>query len=236
MRISIVIPARNEEEVVGETIEQFLGRTPPAVEEVIVVDDHSTDGTAGVVRALAVRFPAVRLVANEREPGFANALLTGFEKATGDFILPVMADGCDDPATVALMREKALRGYDLVCGSRYRRGGGKVGGPFMQGCFSFLVGTTLPVFAGLPTRDVSNAYKLYRREMLDRMRLKEKGFAISMEAVLVARDLGYRIADVPTVWYGRKKGKSKFRFAKTLPYVRLYCTAIVLRRIGRSGT
>lgn len=225
-KLSIIIPARNEEETIEDEILSLMPHINFKTTEIIVVDDHSTDSTHEIVRKISAAFSCVRIIRNEKTPGFANTLISGFEQAKGEFVLPVMADGCDEPATITRMLEKTDKGFDIVCGSRYMKGGGKVGGPKIQGCFSTFVGVSLHVFTGLPTRDVSNAFKMYRREILAGLNLKEKGFAISMEAALKFFFNGYRMCEVPTVWYGRKKGKSKFSLLKTLPYMKFYVWAL----------
>jgi len=138
-----------------------------------------------------------------------------------------MADGCDDPQTIPLMLEKAKQGYDLVCGCRYMKGAEKKGGPKLQGFFSRFVCLSLYYLTKIPTRDVSNAFKLYRRNILQNIPLKENGFAVSMEAAIRFYVSGCRICDVPTCWEGRKKGKSKFKITKTFPYMRLYIEILV---------
>jgi len=222
MKLSVVIPARDEEENIEETVGNLLPFINSADTEIIVVNDHSKDNTEGIVNKLNEKNPSVRLVNNLKPGGFANALITGFESAAGEFVVPFMADSCDDPATLSRMLEKTSGGWDLVCGSRYLQGGRRIGGPLVQGIFSRLVGVTLHLFTGIGTKDAGNAFKMYRRNILLSFKLKEKGFAVSMEACVNFFLNGYRICDVPTVWYGRKKGKSKFRLSRTLPYVRLY--------------
>jgi len=225
--LSLVIPARNEEENIAETIRQFVPYLEQLPAEIIVVNDHSSDGTEKVVEKLILKFPIVRLVTNEKQPGFANALKAGWSRAQGVYVLPVMADGCDQPETIRLMLEKATKGYDLICGCRYRKRGARVGGPKVQGFFSWWVGWSLHFIFGIPTADISNAYKMYRTDILQSLNLREKGFAISMEAALQFITGGYKVVDVPTVWYGRKKGKSKFRISRTWPYFRLYLKALL---------
>jgi len=225
--LSIIIPARNEQENLEETIDSIFPFINKDMTEIIIVNDHSTDNTAMVAEKISKKKAQVKLVHNLNEPGFANALKTGFSHAKGEYVLPVMADGCDGPETINLMIERAKAGFDLVCGCRYMKNGGKCGGPKFQNFFSKFVCLSLYFFAGIPTRDVSNAFKMYRRKLLQQICLKEKGFAISMEAALKFHFKGYKICDVPTVWLGRKKGKSKFKLSKTFPYVKLYLNAIV---------
>lgn len=226
MTLSVVIPARNEEDNIEETLLSLKNYLRPGESEIIVVNDHSTDATERVVRKVMEKSSIVKLVENKKHPGFANALATGFENASGAFVLPIMADSCDDPQTIQDMLSKLKDGYDLICGSRYMKGGGKAGGPKIQGFFSWFVGKSLHFLINIPTSDVSNAYKMYRKSILDTLTLKEKGFAVSMEATLKFYFTGAGITEVPTIWYGRKKGESKFKLSKTFPYVRLYLNAI----------
>ncbi|MDD3725953.1 MAG: glycosyltransferase family 2 protein [Candidatus Ratteibacteria bacterium] len=224
--LSIIIPARDEENNIEETIKGLIPHINRENTEIIVVNDHSEDNTVHIVKDIQGQYPFIDIVDNTGEPGFANTLKRGFEVARGKYVLPVMADSCDDPTTIPLMLKKAEEGYDLVCGARYIKGGKRVGGPLIQGFFSRFVGITLHLFTGIPTRDVANAFKMYRRDAVLSIDLKEKGFAISMEACVKFFVSGYNICDVPTVWYGRKKGKSKFKLSRTLPYMKLYLWTI----------
>jgi len=225
--LTIVIPARNEEENIEYTIDSIIPFIDRNSTEIIVVNDHSSDRTEEIVKTILKKEPIVKLVSNVDEPGFANALKTGFRHAKGEFVLPVMADGCDHAETISLMLDKARDGYKIVCGCRYMKNGGKEGGPRLQGFFSKFVCLSLYYLIKIPTKDASNAFKLYKRDILQKLHLKEKGFAISMEITLKSFFKGYEICDVPTFWSGRKKGKSKFKLSKTFPYVRLYLWALV---------
>jgi dolichol-phosphate mannosyltransferase len=233
-KISIVIPARNEEKVIKKNVHNILSWIDEYNAEIVIVNDHSIDKTENLVKSFQQKYDFIRLVNNTDKPGFGNALKTGFRNAVGDYVLPVMADMCDEPADIPKMLEKADEGYDLVCASRYMKGGGKEGGPRIQGFFSQLVGRSLRFLTGIPTSDVSNAYKLYRKEILSNLKLKENNFAISMEAALKFYFSGCKITEIPTTWYGRQKGKSKFRLRKTLPYIKLYFSALS-KRIAEVG-
>lgn len=226
MKISIVIPAHNEEDVIGSTL-RSIEENVSCEYEIIVVNDHSTDGTAELVREFAKKIANIRLIDNDWERGFAGALKKGFSVSDSKLVIPVMADSCDDPLTINEMHAKAIEGYDIVCGSRYMRGGTKLGGPPIQTFFSRFVGRSLKYLIGIPTSDVSNSFKLYRRKVLDSVNIMSKGFEISMEIPLKAYFAGYSITEVPTVWKGREIGKSKFYLFKVAPnYIKLYLWAI----------
>jgi hypothetical protein len=95
------------------------------------------------------------------------------------------------------------------------------------------VGWSLYYLLGLPTHDVANAFKMYRKKVIDSINIQSKGFEISMEIPLKAYYLGFKITEVPTVWKERTKGKSSFRMLKLFPaYLKLYVGGI-LKRVTR---
>ena len=227
----IVIPAFNEEAI----IEQTLLRIEAEVDlpyEVIVVDDHSTDSTADIVQRFGKRHPKVRVLSNEGQRGFSNALKVGYAAAGTGVIVTMMADLCDDPQTLAPMYAKIVEGYDVVCGSRYMPGGGKDSEDSeVKGMLSRFVGLSLRRLVGIPTHDVTNAFKMYRSEVLKSIPIEEAGFACSMEIAIKAFFRGAKIAEVPTVWRGRTAGKSKFSLVKGgKDYLRWYAWAVLSRK------
>jgi glycosyltransferase involved in cell wall biosynthesis len=201
----MIIPARNEEDSIVQTINGL--KKIKLKKEILVVNDHSTDMTAEVARKCGAR-----VVDNKKSPGFGFALKTGIENANGNYIVPVMADLCDDPVTIEKMR-KVIENYDVVVGCRYMKGGGYEGQPFCKSFFSKNYGRLLHVL-GLPTRDATNAFKMYRKNVLENIVAERNDFSISVELLLKAYKKGYRITDVPTFWSGRKKGKSKFKILR----------------------
>lgn len=225
MKLSIVIPAHNEEDNIVEVIKKIEGFLD-IEHELVVVNDHSVDSTREMVLSLAHQYPNVRLVDNLNEPGFASAIKTGFANIKTDIAVPVMGDLCDDLNTIKEMFSKINDGYDVVCGARYVNGGARLGGSRLKGFFSSFVGNSLHYFLGLPTHDIANAFKMYRKKVIDTINIESKGFEISMELPIKAYFLGFKITEVPTVWRERTKGKSSFKMLKLLPaYLKLYLWA-----------
>lgn len=226
MKLSIVIPAHNEEDNIADVINK-IENTLDIPHELIVVNDHSADKTPGLVRRLSERYSNLRLVENLDKKGFVNAMRTGFANVKTEFVVPVMADLCDDLSGIAEMFKKINEGYDVVCGSRYLKGGARLGGSRLKGFLSCLIGKSLHYLLGLPTYDIANAFKMYRKKVIDSINIKSKGFEISMEIPLKAYYLGFKITEVPTVWKERYRGKSSFRMLKLFPsYLKLYIWAI----------
>lgn len=232
MKLSIIIPAHNEEENITDVVEK-IERELDFDYELIVVNDHSIDKTADCVNRLAARYPNIRLVENTPDKGFASAIRTGFSNARSEAVIPVMADLCDDLSTIKKMLDKIKDGYDVACGCRYTKGGSRLGGSRLKGFFSKFAGVSLYYLLGLPTRDIANAFKMYRKEVIDKVNIESKGFEISMEIPLKAYYQGFKICDVPTVWRERTKGKSSFKMLKLLPaYFKLYIWAL-LKSLGK---
>lgn len=223
MALSIVIPVRNE----ADNIRPMLEGLSDALDrraEVLIVYDHDSDSTIPVIKSLPSNSKLhYRLVKNTFGPGPANALKAGFAAATGEAAIVMMADMSDDVRALGPMLAKFEEGYDLVCGSRYMRGGEQVGGPWLKGKLSRAAGVSLNL-AGLPSHDATNSFKLYRTALLRRLVLSGGGgFEINLEIMAKAISRGWRITEVPSRWVDRTAGKSNFKLMKWLPrYARWY--------------
>lgn len=232
MKLAIVIPAHNEEDNIQDTLIRIEGCVD-IPHELIVVNDHSTDATPELIRQISQRYPNIRMVENRGGKGFANAIKTGFASSCSDAVVPVMGDLCDDLSTIKQMYKKIGEGYDVVCGSRYIKNGARLGGSRLKGFLSSLAGWSLYYLLGVPTHDIANAFKMYKKKVLEGVDIESQGFEISMEIPLKAYYSGFKITEVPTVWRERTKGKSNFRIFKLLPsYLRLYGWALLRRMKG----
>jgi len=234
MIVSIIVPAHNEEDNITEAILE-IEKIVKIPYEIVVVNDHSSDGTKEKVESLSLGHKNIKLVENTLCPGFANAIRTGFINASGDIVVPVMADLCDDLYTIEKMFNKINQGYDVVCASRYINGGLRLGGSKFKGFLSGSAGKSLYYLLGIPTHDIANAFKMYKKEVIEKINIASTGFEISMEIPLKAYYQGFKISEVPTVWRERTKGKSSFKVFKLLPsYLKLYFWAIYKRLRGRT--
>ena len=224
--LTIIIPACNEELSLGQTVDR-LQESVKLDYEIVIVNDHSTDKTKETALALAAKYKNIRVVDNQGAGSFVNALVCGIGNCQSPYFVPVMADLCDDPATINAMSAKIREGYDIVVGSRYISGGERIGGSAWKAFFSNFVGNTLYSLIGIPTRDVPNAFKMYRRGIMEGIEIQSRGFEVSAEIPLKAYFRGARIAEVPTVWKEREAGKSHFRLFKMgARYIPLYLWAV----------
>ncbi|HEY0613414.1 MAG TPA: glycosyltransferase family 2 protein [Candidatus Elarobacter sp.] len=212
--LSIVIPAHNEEEHVGPTVtaiaQLLTGERIPF--EVVVVADHCSDGTSAAVDRVAGAWPQVRWVANQRAGGFGNAIHTGLEAYQGDAVCIVMADASDDPADIVKYWRAIERGYDCAFGSRFVREATVVEYPPLKFFLNRAANVFVALLFGIRYNDVTNAFKCYRREVIDGVKpILSPHFNITVELPLKAIVRGYSWTVVPTNWYNRKHGVSKFK-------------------------
>lgn len=230
--LTIIIPCHNEEEAITHTLAEIYAKLKYDNFKVIIIDDHCTDQTIKIVNDFAAKnsINNLQIITNKRKGCFANALLIGLENFDTDLVIPMMGDLCDEVETIPKMIAKIQEGYDIVCASRYMKGGKKINSPRLQGFFSWLVCFSLKILCGLHTWDVSNAYKMYRREVIRKILPSLEGNAgtdFSMQVFLKAHFTGFKTSDIPTTWIGRIYGKAKFDPLKLAPkYGRWYLYAL----------
>jgi glycosyltransferase involved in cell wall biosynthesis len=228
--LSVVMPVFKE----GEAVEPVLRALTAGVStphEIIVVYDFDEDPTVPVIERLGTELPAVRGLRNDLGRGVLNAMKAGMDATAGAYVLISMADGSDEPHVVDPMVALARDGADVVSASRYMRGGRQVGGPRLKRLMSRTAGLTLHWFAGVPTHDPTNNFKLYSRRFLDSVTIESSaGFELALELTVKATIAGRRVAEVPTTWRDRTAGESNFKLRKWLPnYLHWYWVAFRAR-------
>lgn len=231
--LGIVIPVHYEQDNITAVIAGLAAYlTVPY--RVVVVQDHASDptGAAALAAAAAHGVPAT-VELNRKQPGIRTAVAVGVEALPDvEWVLVMMGDGCDDPATITTMLDRAAAGdVAIVVGCRNMAGGGRLGATGLKPRLSALASWLLYKFGGLPTRDATNAFKLYARDFLAAA-LSEpgRGFAFSLELTIRAYSQGLGIADVPTVWRERRHGSSNFgRFSVLLPYAYWFVRGLLAR-------
>lgn len=234
--LSIVLPVYNEGEAVEPVLRGLAAgvRTP---HELVVVYDFDGDSTVPVVARLvaAGEVPGLRGLRNDLGRGVLNAMKAGIAGTSTPYVLISMADGSDEPGIVDSMIALARGGADVVAASRYMRGGRQVGGPPLKRLMSRTAGLTLHWFAGVPTHDPTNNFKLYSRRFLDAVTIESTaGFELALELTVKATLSGRRVAEVPTTWRDRTAGQSNFKLRRWLPhYLHWYWIAFRMRWLRR---
>jgi glycosyltransferase involved in cell wall biosynthesis len=231
--LSVVMPVFKE----GDAVEPVLRALTAAIaepHEILVVYDFDEDPTVPVIDRLAAELSTVRGLRNDLGRGVLNAMKAGLAASSGAYVLISMADGSDEPDVVDSMVELARDGADVVSASRYMRGGRQVGGPPLKRLMSRTAGLTLHWFAGVPTHDPTNNFKLYSRRFLDTVTIESTaGFELALELTVKATIAGRRVAEVPTTWRDRTAGQSNFKLRKWLPHYLHWYWAAFRGRLDR---
>ena len=214
LSLSVVIPAHNEADSITPVLES-LARTLDAASipyEIVVVDDHSSDGTGETVRTVAGRHPAIRCIKNLGPGGFGLAVRAGLDAFKNDAVAIVMADGSDTPADVVRCYQELLKGYDCAFGSRFMRESKVVDYPRFKLVVNRLANFFIRILFRIPLNDTTNAFKLYRREVIEGLRpILSNHFNLTVELPLKAIIRGYTFTTLPISWYNRTEGVSKLK-------------------------
>lgn len=234
MKASVIVPVLYTEPRLRETLQGVARQRGEADLEIVLVVDVPDPGREDEVRAAAGPVAEdVGAVVEYRvgQRGFGSALRLGFARATGDAVIPFMGDACDDPNDIPRLLAKLEEGWDVAAGSRYVRGGRIVGNTLKQ-WMSKIYGALVRAVGGPRIHDVSNAFKAYRRPVVDAVDTVADSYDISVELTVKAHKAGFAIAEIPTTWTNRQAGQSHFRFWRELRrYARwLWLAATATRR------
>jgi dolichol-phosphate mannosyltransferase len=222
-RVTIVIPAYNEDEHVVPILDRLFESVRLSC-EVLVVVDTPDDTTIPVVEEYAVKEPRLRSLINTYGPGPANAIRFGIDAAAAPVAVVTMADGCDDARQIDELARLVERGVAVAAASRYMAGGQQVGGPVLKGTMSRMAGRSLRMLAHVGTRDATNSFKAYATDFVREVGIDSRdGFEIGIELTAKAKRLGRPVAEIPTIWLDRQAGVSNFQVTKWIPsYLRWY--------------
>lgn len=230
MKLSVVIPAHNEEGCVDTTVEElYKVLVAEAIDhEILVVNDNSTDGTAAALERLSVKIPTLRCINNNPPNGFGFAVRKGLESFAGDAVAIYMADASDSPEDLVLFfREMEESSVDCVFGTRFRGGGRVIDYPIAKLILNRLANTFIQVLFGLRFDDTTNAFKLYRRHVIEGVKpFLSHHFNLTVELPLKAIVRGYSYSVIPNSWTNRKSGTSKLRIKEMgsrYLFIVLYC-------------
>jgi dolichol-phosphate mannosyltransferase len=227
--LSVVIPAWNEEGCIAATVEHLhlelrLQRIP---HEIVVVDDGSTDSTWSLLQEIQTRIPECKPIQRLGDHGFGLAITHGFSHVTGDAVVVMMADESDDCRDVVRYWEILGQGWDAVFGSRFVRGGGVIDYPRPKLLLNRMANLFLRLLFGVPLNDFTNAFKAYRRTVIDGCRpFLSPHFNLTVELPLKTIVRGYSWTVIPITWRNRRAGESKLKIKEMgsrYLFVAFYC-------------
>lgn len=230
MKLSVVIPAHNEEGCVESTIRDLFAALDKAGidHEIVVVNDHSTDETWHILTRLASETPGLKVISNHRSGGFGFAVRCGLENFTGSVVAVYMADASDSPTDLIryynTLRDKNC---DCVFGSRFMVGSQVLDYPWVKMILNRTANSFIQMLFGIRYNDVTNAFKMYKKEVIEGLQpVISHHFNLTVELPLKAIVRGYSYEVIPIDWTNRKAGESKLKIKEMgsrYLFIVLYC-------------
>jgi len=213
-KLSVIIPSRDESEnlpgCISEIIDELIKNK--ILHEVLVIDDGSTDNTHEVVILMIKRYPSIRYIRNEGRNGFGRAVRLGLQKFSGDAVAVIMADRSDSPKDLVKYWKSLQNGYDCAFGSRFIKGSRVFDYPTVKFLANRIVNTMIRYAFNIKCNDITNAFKMYRREVIEGCRpFISPHFNLTVEIPLKAIIRGYSYKVVPISWRNRTKGVAKLK-------------------------
>lgn len=222
--LDIVVPVYNEGPNILATLGALAGsvKTPARV---LICYDRPDDNTLPVVRENPQAYAGldVEFVRNPGRGAHA-AVMAGFAASTAPFVIVYPADDDFNAAIVDPMVARGRDGCDIVCASRFMPGGKMEGCPWLKATLVRTAAFILHRIARLPTHDPTSGFRLFSRRVVECIAVEsDQGFCYSIELLVKVHRLGWRVAEIPAVWFERKHGSSRFKVLQWLPaYLRWF--------------
>lgn len=236
--LSLVIPAYNEEGCIVSTIYSICNLLDQKEidYEILVVNDNSKDRTEDLLKEVTQQNYRVSYINNYYPNGFGFAVRCGLENFRGDAVAIVMADSSDAPENILDYYYKLQQGYDCVFGSRFIKGGKVIDYPRHKLIINRLANLFVKILFGLNYNDTTNAFKMYRREVIDGVNpLVSHHFNLTVEIPLKAIIRGYTYAIVPITWNNRKTGISKLKIKEMGSRYLFIVLSVLLEKLFSRG-
>ena len=224
LKFAVLIPTYNESENIEDLILVIngLGLNPL----ILVVDDSSPDGTSEIVRRLQKKFKNIMLVVRPGKMGLGTAIKDGFKILSSmpnrpNYVIVMDADFSHDPRDIPRFLQYAEKGYDIVVGSRYIKGGEIRGWPPSRIIISKIANKIAKTFIRLPVNDFTSGFRCYsiRYILKATPNLKSRRFEIQIETLKKAQQLGMKVTEIPITFKDRKKGKSKLTIKEIINFL-----------------
>ena len=206
--LSVVMPVYNEAATIEQIVSAVLAQRP--VQEMVIVDDGSKDGTSEILSRLVKDTGRIRLILNKVNQGKGAALRMGFQQASAPYVIIQDADQEYDPAEYYLLLSPLLAGHaDVVFGSRFKGAYAQRVLYYWHSVGNKFLTTMSNMATNLNLTDLETCYKIFRREIIQSIQLKENRFGFEPEITAKVAKLGVRIYEVPVSYYGRTYAEGK---------------------------
>ena len=228
MNLCVLIPAKDEEESLNETISNLYQELHNKIEfNILVINDHSNDSTENVLVNLSKKYENLEYLNNLFNSGVGNAIKFGLERWEGDIVVICMADSSDSPDDILVSYKKMIEGgYDCIFGSRFIKGSRVINYPIVKLFLNRLFNNLVMLLFRNNYNDYTNIFKMYSRVSIIKISpIQSNGFSIGLEMALKAFSRGLYIAHMPISWTQRKSGKSKLNLFKN---IRIYLSTLIV--------
>jgi len=210
MKISVIIPCFNEINTISEIIQKINKALNKYQFEVLVIDDCSTDGCVALLEKLKLNNKNVRVLFNSKNLGKGASLRKGFDEAKGEIICIQDADLEYEPNDLIPMIDLILNGSaDVVIGSRFRGNGPVRANLFINRVANFIITNLTNIFTNLSLTDIECCYKVFKKDDIQKINLRENRFGIEPELTIKLANLNLRIFESGISYYGRTKDEGK---------------------------
>jgi len=230
--LDIVIPVYNEGAGILPVLDSL--RCVQTSMRVFICYDHDDDSTLKALQENPAAGIPVNLLKNSGR-GAHDAVVTGFGAATAPAVIVFPGDDVHNAAILDRMYAKFLQGCEIVAASRLMPGGRMEGCPLLKAVLLRSAAFTLHRLAKVPSHDATNGFRLFSRRTLEQIEIESsRGFTYSLELLVKAHRLGWKVGEVPAQWHERTQGRSRFRVLRWLPaYLRWYCYAFATTYLRR---
>ena len=208
----VIVPTYNERENIERIVPEILDKDPSI--DILIVDDNSPDGTGKIADKLSSENKRILVLHREKKSGLGTAYLAGFKYALEngyDYIFEMDADFSHDPSHLPQFLE-AIKESDLVLGSRYVSGVNVINWPMSRLLLSYYANVYSRWVTGLPIKDATGGFKCFRRKVLEEISLDKvhsEGYSFQIEMSFRAWEKGFKIKEIPIVFWDRRAGTSK---------------------------
>ena len=230
MKLSVVIPAYNEEKSIAKTLKElyFVLKKEKIAHEILVINDNSKDGTLAILESLSNEINTLKYSTNLGPNGFGYAVRCGLDKFSGDCVAIMMADLSDSPEDLVVFYHKMVNeNLDCVFGSRFIKGGKVIDYPILKKIINRLSNLIIRILMGIKYNDTTNAFKLYKRSTIEGIKpIISPHFNLTIELPLKAIIRGYSYEILPNSWQNRQHGVSKLKIREMGSryfFILMYC-------------
>lgn len=213
MKTLVIIPTYNERENISLVIEEVKKYLPST--DILVIDDNSPDRTYEIVEEISKNDSSIHLIKREKKLGLGSAYVIGFKYAIEnnyDVVFQMDADFSHQPSDIVRLLEKIKEGYDLAIGSRYISGVNVVNWPMKRLLLSYFANLYARVITSVPVKDLTSGFKAIKTSALksiDLDSIKSNGYGFQIEITFRIYNKGYKIVEIPIIFYERRSGNSK---------------------------